>query len=132
MNPEVKTKWLEALRSGEYLQGKEFLLRRTADGEERFCCLGVLCNLYAQEHPGTGFNLMTEETFAYVSQWMSAVTRRKKGESLFEFDRHVVNLPKEVREWAGVPAHWVQGTLAEMNDNGKSFKQIASWIEEHL
>jgi hypothetical protein len=40
MNPEVKAKWLEALRSGEYNQGRNKL--RTAEG---LCCLGVLCEI---------------------------------------------------------------------------------------
>ena len=38
MDPALKAKWVEALRSGEYEQGRGALLR---DG--RYCCLGVLC-----------------------------------------------------------------------------------------
>lgn len=41
MNPEVKAKWVEALRSGKYLQGKHSL--RTVD--DKFCCLGVFCDV---------------------------------------------------------------------------------------
>jgi hypothetical protein len=37
---ELKAKWLEALRSGNYPQGKKRL--RSEDG---WCCLGVLCNV---------------------------------------------------------------------------------------
>ena len=44
MNPQVKEKWVNALRSGEYSQCDGKL--RSADG---FCCLGVLCDLYSQE-----------------------------------------------------------------------------------
>lgn len=40
MNPELKAKWVEALRSGEYQQGVMYLKR---DG--CFCCLGVLCEV---------------------------------------------------------------------------------------
>ena len=47
MNEAVKTKWIEALLSEEYLQGKGCLKR----GEE-YCCLGVLTELYIQEHGG--------------------------------------------------------------------------------
>ena len=39
MRPVVK-RWVEALRSGEYEQGKHFLEK---DG--KFCCLGVLCKI---------------------------------------------------------------------------------------
>jgi hypothetical protein len=40
MNKKVKTKWLEALRSGKYKQGKARLKR-----EGKYCCLGVLCDI---------------------------------------------------------------------------------------
>lgn len=40
MNPEIKAKWVAALRSGEYKQGRAYL---RFDGAH--CCLGVLCEL---------------------------------------------------------------------------------------
>lgn len=40
MNPEVKSKWLEALRSGKYIQTKTALKRGNG-----YCCLGVLCDV---------------------------------------------------------------------------------------
>lgn len=40
MNPELKQKWIEALRSGKYKQGKKRL--RHAG---RYCCLGVLADI---------------------------------------------------------------------------------------
>ena len=41
MNEDIKTKWLKALRSGEYKQGHGAL-----QGEEGgYCCLGVLCDI---------------------------------------------------------------------------------------
>lgn len=47
MNPEVKAQWVAALRSGKYKQGPRRVLN---DGEGGWCCLGVLCDLYAQTH----------------------------------------------------------------------------------
>lgn len=41
MDPELKAKWLEALRSGKYEQGIRVL--KTKEG--KFCCLGVLCDI---------------------------------------------------------------------------------------
>lgn len=46
MNPEVKEQWLQALRSGEYKQGKTVLFNTSSDG---FCCLGVLCDLHKKK-----------------------------------------------------------------------------------
>jgi hypothetical protein len=45
MNPEVKARWVAALRSGAYQQTHN----RLTDHRGGFCCLGVLCDLYAEE-----------------------------------------------------------------------------------
>lgn len=39
MDATLKTKWVAALRSGNYKQGRLFL----EDQEGGYCCLGVLC-----------------------------------------------------------------------------------------
>lgn len=41
MDSELKQKWVDALRSGDYEQGQEQL--QTPDG--KYCCLGVLCDI---------------------------------------------------------------------------------------
>lgn len=117
MNPEIKAKWLEALRSGEYKQGKGALVE--VKGDERFyCCLGVLCDLAAKE----------------------GVTREADGGTLGVgfMDRGAVEhgiLPLRVQEWAGLagPNPVVRGeALAVRNDQGESFDEIADVIEERL
>jgi hypothetical protein len=45
MDPEVKAKWLVALRDPETKQTKGCLRRG-----DSFCCLGVLSDIYAKEH----------------------------------------------------------------------------------
>jgi hypothetical protein len=40
MDADLKAKWVEALRSGEYEQGSLYLRK-----EGKHCCLGVLCEL---------------------------------------------------------------------------------------
>lgn len=42
VNKEVLTKLCEALRSGEYVQGRGSLAS-VVGGQVRYCCLGVLC-----------------------------------------------------------------------------------------
>lgn len=42
MNPEWRDRWVTALRSGDYNQGAGNLM----GGEDTFCCLGVLCNIF--------------------------------------------------------------------------------------
>ena len=48
MNPEIKQRWVEALRSGKYEQGRG-VLREFRDGKFHYCCLGVLCDLVAPD-----------------------------------------------------------------------------------
>ena len=55
MNTQIKQQWVTALRSGEYTQA-----RWNLQTEQGFCCLGVLCDLYAKE-TGTEWEVSTTE-----------------------------------------------------------------------
>lgn len=50
MNPEIKEKWLAALKSGQYKRGEGFLRQKALTDETQtlYCCLGVLCDLHQQ------------------------------------------------------------------------------------
>lgn len=111
MNPEIKARWIAALRSGEYKQTKSEL-RSAVD---KFCCLGVLCDLHAQAGLGLwdGFRYREEGTIP----------------------------PTDVAVWAGLPVVypnpdvWIDGkcrSVAEHNDQGATFAEIADAIEEQL
>lgn len=126
MNPVIKKKWVKALRSGEYEQGQNKLLERTNEGD-KFCCLGVLCNIYAQEHPGTGFK------------------EEKDGSLTWYFNETDVLLPKDVAKWADLDKDIrlyevseydrkdTEDLLAYLNDDKEmNFNQIADWIDENL
>jgi len=113
MNPQIKQKWVSALRSGEYQQTKGFLRK-----EDGFCCLGVLCDLYGKEN-NVEWEPLTQYKNAYVFQYK------------------VADLPPSVVEWAGVEdsnpyVNGGIGTLSGLNDRGSTFEQIAYVIEEHL
>lgn len=46
MRPELRHRWVEALRSGTYGQVKDFLAVDGSEGHELdCCCLGVLCTI---------------------------------------------------------------------------------------
>lgn len=137
MKAEVANKWIEALRSGEYQQA-EGQLRKCGDNWEvdpsdsAYCCLGVLCDLYAQEHSH--------------AEWGGGLDR---GELFLSEEFH---LPREVREWAGMRSdngnlgtettivhltsdgHPVAETsadnLVDLNDSGASFAEIADVIAQ--
>lgn len=108
MKRSIARKWAAALASGEYKQGKGQL--REGD---KFCCLGVLCNLHAQAHP--------------------EIAAKQKQKSVYLDSIGV--LPSEVQEWAGMNSSTGYITyvidLVDMNDKeGKSFAEIAKVIRK--
>jgi hypothetical protein len=108
MNPLVKEIWLKALRSGEYQQCRAYL-----HTESGYCCLGVLSELACQ----------SGEVDLERKWWSEARFETFGSGSSF--------LDSRVATWAGLNADREQ-RLASMNDAGKSFLEIADYIEEHL
>lgn len=102
MNPELKAKWIAALRSGKYQQGKDRL--RTHDN--KFCCLGVLCDIndnsgWQQQHSKWIYTKNGQSTEFYLDPFLKDFELTDK----------------------------VQTQLSVMNDKGKNFNQIADAIE---
>ena len=110
MNPSIKQAWTEALRSGDYQQGKESLC-----SNGKFCCLGVLTDLYIKE---------TNQ------QWHHDIG------GFYSFEAEGSVLPFSVQQWAGLdaPNPYLTGfQLTSWNDEvGTSFEEIADLIEAHL
>lgn len=108
MRLEVAQLWCEALRSGEFIQGKGFL-----DKGRSHCAMGVLVNL-----------AMTLGVCDYQSV-------KDKG----AFDNETGRIPKSVQEWAEMYGQngEIKGefvTLSGMNDVfDYTFTEIADIIE---
>ena len=98
-----KIKWLKALRSGDYLQSTHFL--QTDAG---YCCLGVACRI---EHPK-----MKLKGLKVIKGSKFHVPNILKGDDADSLNSYNIIVDK----------------LASMNDAGKSFKQIANYIEKNL
>lgn len=113
MNTEIKKKWLEALRSGKYEQGKKHL---RSNGTDQFCCLGVLCDLHQKE---TG-----ELDWREPNQFFPYIVYGNDGSTAYPPD--VVDIWSEFYFASGMTI------VSGMNDSGKSFSEIADWIEENL
>ncbi len=118
MKPEIKAKWVAALRSGEYEQTQGQLREETIGGKTSFCCLGVLCNLHAQSHPKIAATQSLHDTYL----------------------GHHADLPLQVVKWAGlhneggaeVVINGEKSPLWDHNDNGVSIERLASAIEAQL
>jgi hypothetical protein len=107
MDLKIKEKWIAALRSGEYIQGKNFL--RTVNNE--FCCLGVLAEV-------CGINsVINNDEDAYHYDFDSTpLTAYPSIDFLFS-----VSLDNDDAEY-----------LTKLNDAGSSFDEIADYIKEKL
>lgn len=106
--PELKAQWLAALRSGEYIQctGQ---LSREVEGVMQHCCLGVLCRLQGRlEKTGS---LEYDGTTEFASSLVLSP------------DNPVYFLTEVVTNMDG-PC-----TLADLNDRGATFVEIADIIE---
>lgn len=116
MKKEIMEKWVAALRSGEYKQGKYSL-----HSEGKFCCLGVLCEVALRDGVPVGV---------------------RGGGLNIVYDGAVAVLPKRVQDWADMasdsgtmessPQDGFRPTLTLLNDDeGKSFVEIAAIIERN-
>ena len=118
MNQEIKAQWITALRSGDYRQGQGALRRKT-DGEDTFCCLGVLCELAVEA------GVIEAPKYSTTGVWGYGAPAHMGATSV---------LPMEVQEWSGVDSCGMFGgvvecSLTELNDNGTVFSRIADVIE---
>ncbi len=103
MNKEIANKWCEALRSGKYKQGKASLHDKITN---TFCCLGVLCDL--------GYAIPA-----------------KNGDQYIDLEENIYgDIFSILKTNEGT---YIQGTssLADLNDSGKTFNEIADIIEQN-
>ena len=115
MNPDIKRQWVDALRSGDYRQGRQLL----RFGDE-FCCLGVLSDLATKANVGIDVETLEDGTY--------------------RFDFFESLLPPSIRDWAGLDSRNPRVTvsdghnraLSDLNDEGITFAEIADLIDEHL
>ena len=105
---ELRRKWLRALRSGRYKQGRGVLCRIIDDNRYEYCCLGVLCISLRQP-----------------------MKKYEYKDNLMKFGKYEVIycLDDETQEKLEI-SHNMVDKLMDMNDGGKSFKEIADYLEK--
>jgi hypothetical protein len=108
MNAEIKTKWVNALRSGKYKQGKNVL---RDDENDCFCSLGVLCDIVMPE----GWNKYSD-TGLQNGMHLGSRTYPET----------------EILQEAGLNDYQCK-YLTNMNDlDNRTFVEIADYIEKNL
>lgn len=140
---EVKDQWVKDLRSGEFEQGG-LNLRRSVDGEERYCCLGVLCEQAVKAGVIPAPELHDHGVYGYLDDDYDG-NNKVTGESF----NQECSLPRKVAEWAGLPLEKDgmgedvvilprNGELGEVTAIGANdgmsltFAQIADLIEQNV
>lgn len=116
MKKAMMEKWVKALESGQYQQGMEYL-----NMEGNYCCLGVLCEI--TNIPKSQDGVFTNYS---GSNCILTSTVQKK-----------LDIKSDIGNFHGEEVKWPRGMkkfktdascLAELNDHGATFKQIAKFI----
>jgi hypothetical protein len=121
MDPAAKAKWVADLRSGSYTQGTGYLCQLGDFGLDKakreYCCLGVL----ADSDPEATWNLAGGKDKDLVFDLIYPGARKEA--DMF--------LPEKLRKKYGFSQR-VAEILAQQNDEGGTFEEIADWIEANL
>jgi hypothetical protein len=124
LNQDIKRRWIAALRSGRYKQGR----RKLNCNEEQFCCLGVLAEIAVED----GYLVKTPPVSGGAVEYALASDASEP---------MVCLINDELASWAGLAetnpcvAHPKLGrrTLTSWNDSELlNFNEIADLIEEKL
>lgn len=150
MKPEIAEKWVKALRSKKYRQGKYVLKKKTQAGTVQYCCLGVLCELYdaqkkqGQKGAGLVVRRATQKQISGLRYYIN------KNSTVYSFNgknktEAITELPYHVQKWAGMRSSsgqlpdkpggnllFSKPSLANLNDKGRTFEQIATVIEKNF
>jgi hypothetical protein len=114
MKQEVAEIWYQALESGTYKQGRAML----KDPKGRFCCLGVLCDIYLDHiskewdciDEGSGKRYLLDNNFASLPPLVQAWAGMKSGDGKYASDKE---------------------SLMTLNDRRSIFVEIAQIIKEN-
>lgn len=129
-NKENIKKVVDALRSGEYLQGNGALEYVDLEGKTRNCCLGVACRVAV----ANGVDLLVISSAGSLNLGNGQYVDKLGFDGMGDF------LPNAVMDWLGIPNHSpalnVVGrfnavTATMMNDDLKyDFNRIADAFED--
>lgn len=120
MDAKAKKIWVRALRSGDYKQSKSYLCIESQPGSgPSFCCLGVLC-----EELGDGHWTFVGKSFLQETpHWRYSHGSQKT--------KHDAMPPEEFMKSIGLYIGAAED-LAQLNDEGASFDEIADYIKASL
>ena len=128
MKKEIADAWVATLRSDLFVQGQDVL----ANAERtKHCCLGVLCEIAIGN--GVEIEVAVEGAVGEYTNCHGACMK---------YEGEGYRLPNVVKEWADMmfddgrlfdedTEDLPSDSLADLNDSGSSFKEIADHIETY-
>ena len=117
LDPNHKEAWIQALLSGRYQQGKSELVQRLPNEKSTHCCLGVFGAELGCLSRGSTDDAAEGKT---IRRWKNRTGDKDLDDAVAGFLPYKL-IPQEV-----------QAALANKNDNGASFEQIADYIKKNL
>ena len=128
MKKDIADAWVATLRSDLYAQGRDVLANAT---RTKHCCLGVLCEIAIEN--GVEMEVAIEGAVGEYTNSHGVCMK---------YDGEGYRLPDAVRVWADMmfddgrlydedTEDLPSDSLADLNDSGASFKEIADHIEEY-
>ena len=126
MEKKKAMKWVKALRSGKYKQADGSLIILNNDKPMGYCCLGVLC-----EVSGIPLNHFKNHGVLWGDLSRSCGISDSEGQiketksvSIYDINKKKIQLRIGNKYKSFV-------SLSDANDDGASFKSIATWIEKN-
>lgn len=127
---KTQLKWLEALESGEYKRCRHVLCEELQNGDCRYCCLGVASEILLSGKYKEKLNDSLVWAFDGEDTECpySVMEKLKLHGGLGEFFKDGETYTHEfTKDGTIVETH----SLAELNDEGWSFKKIANFIRNN-
>lgn len=151
---ELVVAWADALESGQYQQGKHYLHPKGVDGQDTFCCLGVLCDVAMERGVFVG---RWDTSYGPKEPAYSLVIEDVPGDQMWHGHRENLSLPRFLAQRAGLMTNggelrdgdWLlppasdhdyvredgtvhHETLSTANDEDQPFVNIAQAIRRQL
>lgn len=125
MKPDIKQRWLSALRSGKYVHGATYLKILREDGQICHCVMGVLCEIHAEET---------------AQEWKTHIVGDVP---VFSYLSSAGTIPFDVQRWSGISDSvpffeeetdtGIRSTsLSYLNDSSMSYDTAVDAIEKEL
>lgn len=115
MKPQIKEKWLIALKSRKYAHGNGFLKFLDSEGCLVYCAGGVLCEVHSEE---TG------------EDWGDCVLQSNVVSACAYLENRGT-IPLTVIEWAGLD-NLKAGYIYSRSDSADNFDSVIEYIEREL